>query len=291
MRKPTRIILVSGQPLCFHPRHVGYYIHLNQQTSGPFSEDEIRTKLRDGQIEKSTLVAKEGDTGWVPLSQTGLAESKTDAITSPASDLQFDHAEFAQPKSGAVMCSVCKKPVHDSYYHINRLVACGPCKERIELSGAGRFAMNRFGISALFGVGAAIGGAVIWYAVRELTHAEWGLISIAVGYLVGLAVRKGSRGWGGWQYQTLAVGLTYLSIAGAYIPVLLSALTSEGREISASLLIYAAAFACVVPFMGGASNFLGWIIIAIALYQAWKMNRRVPLEITGPYKIAPAPSQ
>ena len=151
--------------------------------------------------------------------------------------------------------------------------------------------MNRFGISALFGFGAAIGGAVIWYAVRELTHAEWGLIGIVVGYLVGIAVRKGSRGWGGWQYQALAIALTYLAIAGAYVPLILKAVTSDGHEISVHLLIYLFAFACVVPFMGGVGNFIGWIIIAIALYQAWKINRRVPLEITGPYKIAPAPPQ
>lgn len=280
----------------------------------------MRAKLRDGTIESSTLVAKEGDNGWTPLAQTDLAQSKIqlktpstkppvpgflalaeggdaytrgDATASKPTEsnaLQFDRAEFAQPKSGAVTCSICKQPVRDSYYHINRLVACGPCKERIELSGAGRFAMNRFGISALFGLGAAIGGAVIWYTVRELTHAEWGLISIAVGYLVGIAVRKGSRGWGGWQYQTLAIALTYLSIAGAYVPLLLKAVTSEGREISLHLMIYLFAFACVVPFMGGPANFLGWIIIAIALYQAWKINRQVPLEITGPYKIAPTPT-
>jgi len=282
------------------PASVGYYIHLNEQTSGPFSEDEMRAKLRAGEITNDTFVAKEGNTEWVPLAQTSLAGSKitlkaeppsTAPSVTPSTDLQFDHAEFVQPKTGTVTCSVCKQPVHDSYYHINRLVACGPCKERIELSGAGRFALNRFGISALFGLGAAVGGALIWYAVRELTHAEWGLIGIVVGYLVGLAVRKGSRGWGGWQYQALAITLTYLAIAGAYVPLILKALTSEGREISAFLLIYVFAFAFAVPFMGGVANFLGWIIIAIALYQAWKMNRRVPLEITGPYKIASAPSQ
>src|SRR5579862_1768397 len=110
MRKPTRILLVSGQPVCFHPYRVGYYIHLNEQTTGPFSEDEIRVKFHDGAITDDTFVAKEGDTGWVPLSQTGLTKSKialktepatTASAVTPSSDLQFDRAEFAQPKSGA----------------------------------------------------------------------------------------------------------------------------------------------------------------------------------------------
>jgi hypothetical protein len=278
------------------PASVAYFIHLNEQTTGPFSEDEVRAKFHAGEIKEDTLVAKEGSAHWIPLSETTLSESKiqlkTGAIestTATSSDLQFDRAEFAQPKSGAVTCSVCKQAVHDAYYHINSLVACTACKERIETSGAGRVTMIGFGKSLLFGVGAAIAGAAIWYAVSELTHAQWGLIGIVIGYLVGIAVRKGSRGWGGWPYQTLAMVLTYLAIAASYVPVVVDVMRAHGREISP----YAPKvfiLACALPFLAGPENFLGWIIIGIALYQAWKINRRVPLEITGPYKIAPTSS-
>ena len=48
--------------------------------------------------------------------------------------------------------------------------------------------------------------------------------------------------------------------------------------------------AIAAPFLAGASNFMGWIIIAIALYEAWKMNRRVPLSVLGPFQLAPAPA-
>jgi len=40
---------------------VGYYVHLNKQNSGPFSEEEIGEKYRAGEIKADTLVAKEGD--------------------------------------------------------------------------------------------------------------------------------------------------------------------------------------------------------------------------------------
>ena len=46
------------------------------------------------------------------------------------------------------------------------------------------------------------------------------------------------------------------------------------------------AFACAAPFLAGAQNFMGWIIIAIGLYQAWKMNRRVRLEVSGPFSVS-----
>jgi hypothetical protein len=184
----------------------------------------------------------------------------------------------------------------------------------------------------LFGTGAAIGGAAIWYAVRELTGLELGLIGIVVGLMVGVAVRKGSRGWGGWQYQTLAVVLTYLSIVSTYVPPLVKSMQSHGHKNAEhavdetpsapggdgsdqaddpdnpqpyrksalaglpkplrAVAFYAVllAFACAIPFWAGAQNILGLVIIGIALFQAWKINRRVPLEITGPYKIASVPT-
>ena len=277
------------------PASVAYFIHLNEQTTGPFSEDEVRAKLHAGEIKEDTLVAKGGSAHWTPLSETTLSESKVqlrtgtvESTTVTSSDLQFDRAEFAQPRLGAVTCSVCKQAVHDAYFHINGLVACAACKERIESSGAGRVTMIGFGKSLLFGVGAAIAGAVVWYAVTKITGLEIGLIAIAVGFLVGIAVRKGSRGWGGWQYQTLAVVLTYFAIVATYVPPLLKGMGAQEHAVTLPLLIYVFVFACAVPFLAGAQNFLGWIIIGIALYQAWRINHRVPLEITGPYKIAPA---
>ena len=71
--------------------------------------------------------------------------------------------------------------------------------------------------AALFGLGAAALGSVIFYGVTALTGYEIGLIGVLVGYLVGKAVRKGSGSIGGVQYQVLAVGLTYLSITSTYV--------------------------------------------------------------------------
>jgi hypothetical protein len=43
-----------------------------------------------------------------------------------------------------------------------------------------------------------------------------------------------------------------------------------------------------IPFLAGIQNFIGWLIIGFALYQAWKMNRRQQLAIAGPFRLAPA---
>jgi len=58
------------------------------------------------------------------------------------------------------------------------------------------------------------------------------------------------------------------------------------------LLAYSALLllATAVPFLGGFDNIIGILIIGFALYEAWKLNRRTPLDITGPYNLGAKPS-
>ena len=46
-----------------------------------------------------------------------------------------------------------------------------------------------------------------------------------------------------------------------------------------------------VPFMGGVSNLIGWLIIGFGLWQAWSMNKRVPIEVSGPFSAGTNPPQ
>jgi hypothetical protein len=52
-------------------------------------------------------------------------------------------------------------------------------------------------------------------------------------------------------------------------------------------LVLLFAYAMVAPFLMGFENILGLIIIAIGLYEAWKLNKRMPVSITGPFTITP----
>ena len=49
------------------------------------------------------------------------------------------------------------------------------------------------------------------------------------------------------------------------------------------------ALSATAPFLAGPANFMGWIIIGIALHQAWKSNRRPPRAFAGPYQASPHP--
>ncbi len=128
----------------------------------------------------------------------------------------------------------------------------------------------------------------VWFAIRRFAHLQIGLVAIAVGYMIGKAVRKGSGGRGGRGYQVLAVVLTYCCIAANYMPDVLEALMDSAHNSTApaELIVFAFGYSLALPFLSGAQNFIGLLIIGFALWQAWKLTARRRLPITGPYFIA-----
>jgi hypothetical protein len=48
----------------------------------------------------------------------------------------------------------------------------------------------------------------------------------------------------------------------------------------------------IAPFLAGVENLIGLVIIAIGVWQAWQINRRTNVEITGPFAVGrPVPAQ
>jgi hypothetical protein len=45
------------------------------------------------------------------------------------------------------------------------------------------------------------------------------------------------------------------------------------------------AIALAVPFLAEIENLMGLFIIGIGMYEAWQLNRRVDIEITGLHKL------
>ena len=64
----------------------------------------------------------------------------------------------------------------------------------------------------------------------------------------------------------------------------------SGLAAIALLLILVMALAYAAPFLAGFENILGLLIIGFALFEAWRINRRVPIQ--GPFRTAtPEPAQ
>jgi hypothetical protein len=247
--------------------------------------------------------------------------------------LQLDRAEFNDQGEQQRRCAVCGQPLAGSYYEINGKICCAACHERLTAAFEKRPGPAGFLRAAGAGLGAAVAGAGIYFAVRAATGLEIGLISILVGFMVGKAVHWGSGGRGGGLYQVLAVFLTYLAIVSTYVPMIYAAYRkaydekaagataslgganvqpesgrpasapapAEGRRSPQALpkprsfpravglvvaLILMVLFAAVIPFTG-AVGILGWIIIAVGLFEAWKLNQRPRLSVSGPHALAP----
>jgi hypothetical protein len=204
--------------------------------------------------------------------------------------LQFDRAEFSEPQTAAISCDRCESPITDSYWDAGGRVTCERCRTELALgqgegSGAGRFVAATF----LGTLGGAL-GAGIWYGVRVLTNYEIGLIAIVVGVLAGGGVRMGSKGRGGPLYQCLAVFLTYTAIAVTNLPEIFAALRQGADQTPFVVVaVLAMAFALAAPFLEGFSNIIGIVIIGIALWEAWKINRRGNVEVSGPYRVSERP--
>jgi hypothetical protein len=235
--------------------------------------------------------------------------------------LQFDRAEFTTTPASSVTCASCNQSIIQSYYEAGGKTICSSCREAIA-SASESGGVARFLRALAVGFVAAIVGSVVWWGVRKMTGYEIGLISIGIGMGVGRAVRWGGRNRGGWRYQLLAVLLTYASIAGNYMPDVISGITKDddattktttttsapakagkATPVKASaadesvgfgsfLLAIGVVFlmAAAAPFFGGAGNIIGLLIIAFGLWEAWKANRRIDVVINGPYSVSPAAS-
>lgn len=94
-------------------------------------------------------------------------------------------------------------------------VACAD-KARFEQPTSSHTAFMR---ALLFGIGAAVAGLILYAVVGIVTGLEIGYVSLAVGLIIGKAMKVGSRGLGGKRYQVTAVLLTYLAVSMAAIPI------------------------------------------------------------------------
>jgi hypothetical protein len=228
----------------------------------------------------------------------------------------------ADGESGEPVCAFCHDKIYEAYFEVNGETSCQKCRYTVEDRRANGSGAVRFLRASFAGGLAATAGAGIYYAVLALTEYEFALVSILVGLMVGFAVSWGSGHRGGWVYQTLAVGLTYMAIVSTYVPFVLEAwedesaaeetlltggdqTAGEATEVAAvdpqqvqlsvgDALIGLAAFIVLVaaiPFLTGIENVLGLVIIGFGLFEAWRLNRYQPLTIEGPFRFGGSPAR
>ena len=137
----------------------------------------------------------------------------TNSKTTP----QFATAEYASP-GGSETCKSCNRPISGSYYRVNGTLACSNCVTQLQ-SQLPNDSHSAFVRGMIFGVGGAILGLILYSTFGIITGLEIGYLSLAVGYIVGKAIRMGSGGVGGRRYQIAALVLTYFAVSVSAVPI------------------------------------------------------------------------
>lgn len=245
-----------------------------------------------------------------------------DSNPDATSRLQFETAvESKEVTAGGserrqVTCAACQQTIADAYFDVNGTTVCETCHGEIARQAETPRGMGSLARAVVFGVVAMILGAALYYAVVAITNFEIGIVAIAIGYMVGFAVRKGAGG-GGRRFQVIAVLLTYWAVGLAYTPLAFRDLAASGRErqqaeqagaavqvaertedqegsrdVSVGLAVaLVAGLSLALPVLAVIGSLPGGLIsaaiMAFGMLQAWRMTGTPHLVMTGPYRIAP----
>jgi len=176
-----------------------------------------------------------------PFDTTLMSSDDAPDSRSDPQDLQFDRVETTHSAgdpaaSPGVTCVMCGRSVGGSYYTANGKPVCANCRDVVATAVATPRSAGPLLLAGLFGLGAAVAGAAIYYAVIAIANLEIGIVAILIGYMVGWAVRKGAGGRGGRRFQILAVALTYWAVGLAYAPFAFKQMVGDTKKTSASAL-------------------------------------------------------
>jgi hypothetical protein len=229
---------------------------------------------------------------------------------------QFGTAEYIG-SPGNDRCQFCQRPIANRYYRLNGAMACGACAERA-ISELPKYTHANYVRGLLYGAGAAVAGLILYAGFEIATDIIIGYISLAVGWMVGKAMMKGSNGQGGRRYQIAAALLTYAAVSMAAIPIWIhyasqhhqnasqqQKLAEEQRQLEnesgrrpeapaaerpspnkGKMLVSLALLGLASPFLELTSpvhGLLGLFILLIGIRIAWQITGRKLPALDGPF--------
>jgi hypothetical protein len=230
--------------------------------------------------------------------ETAAMNDPAPAETPSADELQFDRAEYASPTAAAAetTCGACKRPILDTYYALNDILLCPECRDRVEQQWRGGSRIGRSAKATLLGSLAAVAGFAIYFGVLKIANKG---LDMFLTYTAIVA-----------SYSGVFIPAMFAKFEADRAEKVLDDAKAQGEEKPAEAakgvpakeapakvgeaeatqpwplalalfvgLLYA------LPIMVGFQQPIGLFIIAFALWEAWKMNRRAHLVINGPYAV------
>jgi hypothetical protein len=202
-------------------------------------------------------------------------------------DLQFETAEY---QGGAAPCAVCHGALGARWWMTGGHHICTPCHDRLDAAFSAPGTSAQFGWAALYGGGAALASSVGWYAIREATGLDLGIVAIGVAIFVSWAIKQG--GGGGFAQQILAVVLTYLAVVMSWVPMFLATALTEASDATGVVagIVVSAGLAIGLPaVMASGGNFIWFLMVGIALWSAYRRAARPQILWTGPFDAGSPP--
>lgn len=202
---------------------------------------------------------------------------------------QFATAEYT-PNSSKMTCAACRQPIGGSYFKIKNSPVCAGCTEKIRAKTP-KDSHAAFLRAILFGIAGALIGLALYVAFALATGLIIGWVSLAVGWIVGKAMRLGSGGVGGRRYQVVAVLLTYLAVAMSAVPI---ALYQNGQIQHIQMgkvlgrLAWLGIASPILELRDTVSGLIGLVILFVGIRFAWKLTAGETLKVSGPFTAAAA---
>jgi hypothetical protein len=227
-------------------------------------------------------------------------------------------------------CARCETVIPAEYNLINGAVTCTECRSDLEREARSSLSFLVLLQAGGLGLLAAATGAGLYYLAIQVMGQPIPALALLTGFFVGLGVRMGADGRGGWPLQLIAVALTYSVVIVTNLPDMLQdesfnppvvsttptiqdtpapipsvdatpeAVAStpppgsgeaESVGIIGSILGLLASIGLVLAApLGGGENVFTLSLILAGLYVAWGMNRRRKLQIQGPFPVLGPPA-
>lgn len=200
---------------------------------------------------------------------------------------QFATAEYAANRSN-MACAACRQPISGSYFKVKDTPVCAGCTEKIR-ARVPQDSHAAFARALVFGIAGALVGLALYVVFAVATGLIIGWVSLAVGFIVGKAMRIGSRGVGGRRYQVAAVLLTYFAVSMSAVPIAIhqaGQVTFSGRVIAQ--LAIAGIASPIVELRDPVQGLIGLIILFVGIRFAWRFTAAPVSNVSGPYTAAPA---
>jgi len=237
---------------------------------------------------------------------------------------QFGTVEY-KPQGGADQCKSCNQPITGTYFRVNGAMTCSNCAQGVERQ-LPKDTHQDYVRGIVFGIGGAILGLILYAAFGIITGLVIGYLSLAVGYIVGKAIKMGSGGMGGRRYQIAAALLTYAAVSMAAIPIGLGQYAKQhAKEVKANppaqmqsqpqqadqpndpeaarqaeasakpkhglgaVLLGLALLGLVSPILelqNPIQGMIGLVILFVGIRIAWQLTAGTAMQIIGPFNQA-----